>query len=267
MRAADLDALIVSGERIVHVRVAEAKGSTPRESGAWMLVTASTMLGTIGGGALEFRAIDLARKMLEGGNADEQTLELPLGPEIGQCCGGRVGLSLNRMDKKMLEELHAGLKAQEEKQPQILVFGGGHVGLALARALSPLPFRTRLIETRPDILPPELTISHEIVAVPEMLVRTLDAGAAVVVLTHDHALDFLIVSEALKRNDLAYVGMIGSQTKRATFRNQWLRDGGEARLLERLVCPIGNAAVRDKRPEIIATLAAAEITERLLGPP
>ena len=84
------------------------------------------------------------------------------------------------------------------------------------------------------------------------------------VLTHDHALDFLIVAEALKRRDAAYVGMIGSKTKKATFRNWYLKTaGGTETAFARLVSPIGGNAVHDKRPAVIAALAAAEIMTAL----
>ena len=90
------------------------------------------------------------------------------------------------------------------------------------------------------------------------------AGSAFVVLTHDHALDFLIVAEALRRTDAAYVGMIGSATKKATFKSWYLKTaGGGEDAFARLVCPIGGDAVRDKRPEVIAALAAAEILAAL----
>ena len=94
--------------------------------------------------------------------------------------------------------------------------------------------------------------------------RAAPAGSAFVVLTHDHALDFLIVAEALKRDDAAYVGMIGSKTKKATFRSWYPEDGRRHRgRFRRLVSPIGGDAVKDKRPAVIAALAAAEIMTAL----
>ena len=81
-------------------------------------------------------------------------------------------------------------------------------------------------------------------------------------LTHDHALDFLIAREALARGDAAYVGMIGSRTKRVSFR-RWLRRGGRRSTPRALVCPIGAAGRPDKRPEVIAAFVAAEILQQL----
>ena len=109
-------------------------------------------------------------------------------------------------------------------------------------------------------------VETRLTPVPEEMVRAAPAGAAFVVLTHDHALDFLIVAEALKREDAAYVGMIGSKTKKATFRSWFLKTaGGTEDEFARLVSPIGGDAVKDKRPAVIAALAAAEIMTALAG--
>ncbi len=108
-------------------------------------------------------------------------------------------------------------------------------------------------------------VETRLTPVPEEMVREAPAGSAFVVLTHDHALDFLIVAEALNREDVAYVGMIGSKTKKATFRSWYLKTaGGTAEAdFARLVSPIGGDVLRDKRPAVIAALAAAEIVAAL----
>ena len=97
----------------------------------------------------------------------------------------------------------------------------------------------------------------------EVIVAQAPSGSAFLVLTHDHALDFLILKEALARRDAAYVGMIGSKSKRATFKSWFIREGGDERHASRLVCPMGGAAVKDKRPEVIAALTAAEVLTAL----
>ncbi|MGC4026794.1 MAG: xanthine dehydrogenase accessory protein XdhC [Mesorhizobium sp.] len=246
------------------VQVASAKGSTPREAGTWMLVARDAIFGTIGGGQLEYMAIDKARELLalDGGAV---MLDIPLGPEIGQCCGGRVGLSVSRLDAAMREELQAQLAREDAVQPQVYVFGGGHVGRALAAALSLLPVKTIVVETRAEeIKGLPKTVEARLTPMPEEAVREAPAGSAFLVLTHDHALDFMIVAEALKRTDSAYVGMIGSKTKKATFRSWYLRTaGGTEAMFDRLVSPIGGDSVKDKRPAVIAALAAAEVMTAL----
>jgi xanthine dehydrogenase accessory factor len=245
------------------VEVIEAKGSTPREPGAWMLVSESTIFGTIGGGQLEFMAIDRARRMLADAH-DSARLDIPLGPEIGQCCGGRVALDIKLFDKPTRARAEAMAEAEDGNLPHVYLFGGGHVGHALASALALLPVRAVVVETRREAIEgfPEDSETH-LTAVPEEFVRAAPPGSAFVVLTHDHALDFLIVMEALKREDAAYVGMIGSATKKATFRSWYLKNGGDEATCRRLVTPIGGAEVRDKRPAVIAALAAAEVMRAL----
>lgn len=246
------------------VEVAVAKGSTPREEGAWMLVSPSTIFGTIGGGQLEFMAIDAARTLLAGGGSQE-TLDVPLGPEIGQCCGGRVGLAISRVDDGKRSELLRGAQAEDAARPRVCLFGGGHVGRALAAALSLLPLSVIVVETREDALAdmPQ-GVETRLTPVPEELVRDAPGGSAFIVLTHDHALDFLIVSEALKRTDAAYVGMIGSKTKKETLRRWYLKEaGGSQAAFSRVICPIGGGDVKDKRPAVIAALVAAEVIAAL----
>jgi len=247
-------------KHVVLVEVKAADGSTPREAGAWMLVAADCIFGTIGGGQLEFMAIDHARLALDNGaHADEMTI--PLGPEIGQCCGGRVALGFKHVDRGVAMRLIEKVDLEIAQRPHVYIFGAGHVGDALAMALSLVPLRTILVDTREDELAATQVPSIEtcLTAMPEAVVRDAPAGSAFVVLTHDHALDFLITAEALARNDASYVGMIGSKTKRATFRNWLTREVGRPDIFERLVCPVGGTAVKDKRPTVIAALAAAEI--------
>ncbi len=263
-----LTAFLDGDHQVALVEVARAKGSTPREEGARMLVSPTSIHGTIGGGQLEFMAIDKARQMLTdctGGS--EALLEVPLGPEIGQCCGGRVELSIRIVDEKLEAELIRDGKAEAARLPHVHLFGGGHVGHALASAFALLPVHVAVIETRAEALEGiPAGVATKLTSVPEEMVRSAPAGAAFVVLTHDHALDFLIVAEALKRKDAAYVGMIGSKTKKATFRSWYLKSaGGSEADFARLVSPIGGDAVKDKRPAVIAALAAAEIMAALLG--
>ncbi len=248
---------LATGEAVALVQISETFGSTPRESGAQMLVTKDQQAGTIGGGQLEWLVLDKARGMLAAGEA-RCVLNVPLGPEINQCCGGRVTLELALLSTRGLSEF--GSNNQTEQRPQVLIFGAGHTGKALARALEPLPLNVCLIDTRADILDAfETGVRKVLTPLPEAEIRKAPPGSAIVVMTHSHDLDFLVVAESLKRGDVAYCGMIGSATKRAVFSN-WLENNGhEKALAQKLVCPIGGLQVRDKRPEVIAALTAAEI--------
>lgn len=253
------------------VELDEARGSTPREEGTFMLVAMHAIWGTIGGGQFEYMAIDNARALL--GGHGETSMDIPLGPEIGQCCGGRTRLSFAPVTSEIAALLQRRLEDERQSRPAVFLFGAGHVGLALANALSPLPFTVTVIETRQqelDKLP--ATVGQKLAAMPEACIADIPSGGAAVILTHDHALDFLIAEQALARNDLAYVGMIGSATKRATFAHWLARQGisqptgngaaigdESANMMARLTLPIGGTAVRDKRPEVIAALVAAEL--------
>ena len=239
---------------MIRVRVISARGSTPRDAGAEMFVAADRVTGTIGGGQLEYMAIDRARQMLARGET-EASMDIPLGPEIGQCCGGRVQLLLDRQGPT------------PEAHPKVLIFGAGHVGRALALALQPLPVRARLIDTRPEELAQAAPgLDTLLTALPEAQIRAADPGSAVVIVTHDHALDFLLASSALERGDAAYVGMIGSATKRVKFKN-WMRRNCESGDIDKLICPIGASGSRDKRPSLIAAFVVAEVMAELTSEP
>ena len=208
-----LPAFLAAHPQAILVAIDEARGSTPRDRGTVMLVADKAIWGTIGGGQFEFMAIDNARALLAGGGETE--MDIPLGPEIGQCCGGRTRLSFSLVTPEIARSLGERLSQEAEQNPSVFLFGAGHVGLALARALAPLPLAVTVVETRAEALldvPDGIAARH--VAMPEAMVEEIPAGGAAVILTHDHALDFLIAREALTRPDLPYVGMIGSATKR-----------------------------------------------------
>ncbi|MBO9099132.1 MULTISPECIES: xanthine dehydrogenase accessory protein XdhC [unclassified Rhizobium] len=257
-----LAAFLAQNPAAVLIEITGTQGSVPRETGTFMLVSQHDIWGTIGGGQFEFLAIANARAMLGGGGIE--VMDIPLGPEIGQCCGGRTQLRCRLASAETIADLHRRLDREAEAFPQVTLFGAGHVGRALTAALRPLPVATLVVETRREELDelPDGTATR-LLAMPEALVAELPPGSVVLILTHDHALDFLIAREALARSDLAYVGMIGSATKRATFAHWLTREGGDKSSLERLTLPIGGGAVKDKRPEVIAAMTAAEILTAL----
>jgi xanthine dehydrogenase accessory protein XdhC len=247
------------GEPAVLVTVRQARGSTPREAGATMLVTASSVFGTIGGGRLEWEAIARARRMLSQGE-HEAGLDMPLGPAVGQCCGGHVRLELRRADAALLAGLEAEERAAAAALPEILLFGAGHVGKALARSLAPLPLRVRWVESRADEFPAEPLPGVETVCTARLVgeAQRAPASAGYLVLTHSHALDFELCAAVLERGDFGYLGLIGSATKRARFERGFRELGIAPSRIARLVCPIGGG-VRDKRPAVIAAMVAAEL--------
>lgn len=222
-----------------------------------MVVFEDHFIGTIGGGRLEFDAIAHARELASRHEQTDRKV-VRLGPEIGQCCGGKVELEFRRETESSGEILENGFE-----KPVIHIFGGGHVGSALAKSFSVLPVSVTLVETRKEYLRdlPE-TIEPLELAVPEAAVRSAVPQSAFIIVTHDHALDFLIAQEALKRGDAAYVGMIGSKSKRAVLEKTLRIEKIDPTPLH---CPIGQAGLGDKRPEVIAAFVVAEVLLKFAG--
>lgn len=265
---AELSEMLAAHDPLAEIRIARVQGSAPREAGAWMVVSSTRRWGTIGGGVLEHMAVETGRRLLAEGRGADQ-LNLPLGPAIGQCCGGHVRLALRQLDATGRAAIVGRVNAEVATQPTVVVVGAGHVGQALVRALALLPLRALLVDGRADALSlaPD-TVPRQLSAMPEAEVRAAPPGAAFVVLTHDHALDFLVTREALAREDAAYVGLIGSARKRAAFA-RWLRQGDPSPAdgwLQRLICPIGTGGPLDKRPSVIAARVAAEVIAHLSAP-
>ncbi|MGO4738104.1 xanthine dehydrogenase accessory protein XdhC [Bosea sp. 2KB_26] len=258
-----LEAHIEQGAILVSIERAE--GSTPRETGATMVVTGEGNSGTIGGGQLEFHCTDIALEMLASSETSRR-LDIPLGPQMGQCCGGRVGVVLERARPCHLATLQAAEAARRAAQPAVLIIGAGHTGRALAEALMRLPLTVILIDDRegqmhdlPD------GVARVRLDDPVEAIASAQPGTAFVILSHSHALDYRLTEAALLRGDAAYVGMIGSATKRARFVASFRRRHPASDALAHLTCPIGGDDVDDKRPEVIAALTAAELVRSLLA--
>lgn len=249
-----LRAMLAGDAPLVHLRLSAVDGSAPREVGAEMLVSANAQAGTIGGGQVEYRAVARSRAMLNDG-AGQDRMTLALGPETGQCCGGRVTVDLTALTPDARATMLARLDAA--KAPTVIILGAGHVGRALARVLAPLPCRVILVDSRAtELAQAQGSAEHRLTPLPEAEIDQAPPGTAFVVTTHDHGLDFLLTLAALKRGDAAYVGLIGSATKRARF-DRFARDHGAS--ATELTCPIGATGLGDKRPEVIALMTAQEI--------
>jgi xanthine dehydrogenase accessory factor len=261
-----LDELLgrLAREDAVLVRIEATEGSVPREAGTWMAVWPDALTATIGGGQLEFQAVQAARGWLCGGPAIDEVQRCPLGPSLGQCCGGVVFLSFRRVGADDAAALRTALAAA---LPPIALFGGGHVGAALARLLAALPFSVRWIDSREGVFPPLLPaqIETEHSEPVQSAVAELAAGSRVLIMSFSHAEDLDIVIACLRRlrerGDLPYVGLIGSHTKWATFRHRLEARGFTAAELARITCPIGVPGITGKEPEVIAVAVAAQLLQ------
>lgn len=236
------------GEPCVLVTMAEIKGSAPRESGTKLVVTRGGQIGSIGGGHLELKATDLARKMLAENAAAARLESFALGPALGQCCGGKVTLLLEPF-----------------APPDFVValFGAGHVGKAIVQTLADGPAQILWIDARAEQFPREIpsNVTRILSDHPEDEVKDVPPGAYALVMTHSHDLDLAVVERLLKRGDCRYVGVIGSASKRRNFESRLARKGFDGTAIQKMRCPIGISGIEGKHPREIAIAVAAELLQ------
>ncbi|MDG6399905.1 xanthine dehydrogenase accessory protein XdhC [Pseudomonas quasicaspiana] len=238
--------LQTQGEACVLVTIIEERGSTPRNAGSKMVVSAERIFDTIGGGHLEYKAMEIAREMLASGSQNTRLERFSLGASLGQCCGGVNVLLFEPMG---------------QPQAQIAVFGAGHVGRALVPLLASLPCRVRWIDSREQEFSAQIPTGVRKIVAEDPLdeIDELPKGSYCIVMTHNHQLDLELTAAILKRGDFAYFGLIGSKTKRVKFEHR-LRDRGfDSALLQRMRCPMGLSEVKGKLPIEIAVSIAAEV--------
>ena len=235
----------------VVVVVTNVKGSAPREVGARMVVAAGRPAwGTIGGGNLERLAIERAEALLEDPNAPSESMDVVLSETAGQCCGGAVTLFL---------------EPYRWNEQHLVIFGAGHVGQAIAGLAPYLSARVRLVDGRhrDELIPsPEADLPYELdlVDAPEGVVDELGSDDAILILTHDHALDLVILERALRRGPFRYLGMIGSDRKWSRFQKRLLARGFTTDDLASVRCPIGVTRT-SKDPASIALSVGAELSQ------
>jgi xanthine dehydrogenase accessory factor len=282
------------------ISVHDVKGSAPREAGARMVVRPDGAFhGTIGGGQLEFRMLDIAREMLGAGRGPARIIDQALGPDLGQCCGGRVKILIETFDSRDMEDLTPLVAAEAEGRlfelecrledgrvrrefssavgddrwtgwrethgevrTPVLLFGAGHVGRALVLSLASLPFAVRWLDDRDDAFPSHLPPNATAVRMwdPQAEIAEASPHSLILVMTHDHPLDMAIAAAALRR-DFPYVGLIGSATKRARFEKRFRELGLPEETIRSLVCPIGLPGIEDKDPAVIAASVTAQLLQ------
>lgn len=148
-------------------------------------------------------------------------------------------------------------------QPQLVLFGAGHVGTALVRVLATLPCRVIWVDEREDMFPDDLppNVRVEATDVPNAVVDLAEPGAYFIVMTHSHALDQQLTERILKRLDIAWFGLIGSHTKRKQFEHRLLDRGITQEQLNRMTCPIGIPGIYGKEPASIAIAVVAQLLQ------
>ena len=293
MALASLD----DGQDIVLVTVTATKGSSPRNHGSQMLVTKAHIWQTIGGGALEFDVMARARKMLASDDDDwqRQHMTVILGPDMGQCCGGQMSLLLEKLTAKQagalaalaqqdhhnhmlahpLESgvplrLQSALSSSDEavfmapamvRQMPLFIYGAGHVSRALIPRLDGLGFDIFLVDIEATRFANDLgdNVQKLLATAPEKIAFRAPQGAAHLVMTHSHSLDEVICLQLLMRGDFAYLGLIGSKSKRARFAKRLAAAGVSPAMLDRLISPIGISDIKGKSPAHVALSIAADL--------
>lgn len=238
------------GQPYVLVTLIGSMGSTPRDDGTKMVITPDSCYDTIGGGHLELQVIQKAKALLSEGHAQQVLEAFPLASKLGQCCGGAT---------------HALFDVMMSHQQTVAIFGAGHVARALTPILSQLPIQIRWVDAREQEFPTQLANNiHKVVTDdPVDVINTLPDNSWVIVMTHDHQLDFALVKQALSASHLDYVGMIGSDTKARRFRTNLQHRGLDTAQIDRLQSPIGIAEVPGKRPVEVAVSIAGQLIQRL----
>jgi xanthine dehydrogenase accessory factor len=233
-------------ERFIIVTVIKRYGSTPREAGAKMVVTSNAVYGTVGGGSLEFVAIEKARDLLDSGQHEITFESFSLSTDLGQCCGGKAELLFEPVSPYSFH---------------VSIFGAGHVGKALIKVLGNLPCEVTWIDSRSDQFPASVPSNVRVLVKPasDIIDEDVKFGSYVVIMTHDHTEDFKILDAIASREDLPYLGVIGSKTKKNKFYQMLDEAGVKQELIQRVKIPVGINGITSKLPEEIAVSVAAEL--------
>ncbi len=239
-----------SGVAYALITVLGCTGSTPRDQGSKMVITGDATFDTIGGGHLEFVVTNKAREMIAEGRSVQEIQHFPLGASLGQCCGGSA---------TVLVETFAGC------QFNIGLFGAGHVAKSLVSILSGLPCKVTWVDSREEEFPASVpaNVTKVVTDDPCGEIATLPEGSDVLILTHNHQLDYDLCVAALKRlqagNALRHVGLIGSDTKAQRFVKRLEHRGFSSDEINQIKCPVGLSEVPGKLPMEVAVSIAGEL--------
>jgi len=229
----------------VLLTVMAVRGSSPRDTGTKMVVSEDETFDTIGGGALEFQSIDIARELLKSNKLQQHTERFNLGKDLKQCCGGVITVFFEVFPASDFV---------------LNIFGAGHIGQALVKILAEVDCKVNLFDSRPELLSGIDARNVQTIHLkqPELAVESCAKKSYFLVMTHDHALDQQLCEAILTRGDAAYCGVIGSSTKGLKFRQRLLKKGFYQDELQQLTCPMGLADLKTKKPMEIAVSIMAE---------
>lgn len=245
-------ALEAEGTPFVLVTLVEAIGSTPQDAAAKMIVTAEGVhKGTVGGGRVEAKALDLAREMIRDRRPQPRFVSWTLKTDVGMTCGGSV---------KLYFEPSFGAGPWN-----IAVFGAGHVAQALIPVLIPLPARIACVDSRPEWierLPKASNLRAVVAENPADIVPTLSDNTFLIVMTMGHATDRPILKRALLERSFPFIGVIGSDAKAEILRRELVKEGVPAEKAALFHCPVGLDFGTNHPHEIALSIAGQLLTVR-----
>lgn len=234
------------GEAYALVTVLGCTGSTPRDQGSKMVITGESTYDTIGGGHLEFVVTNKAREMISDNKSVQEIQHFPLGASLGQCCGGSATVLMETFSGC---DFHIGL------------FGAGHVAKALVTILAGLPCKVTWVDSREAEFPADVpaNVTQVISDQPTYELEQLPNGSDVLILTHNHQLDYELCLSAIKHGNLRHVGLIGSLTKAERFVKRMQHRGIDQTDIDRITCPVGLSDVPGKLPMEVAVSIAGQL--------
>ena len=239
------------GETIALVTIVEAKGSTPREVGAKIIVNKDGLVdGTIGGGITEARVIEEAEQALKEGKGKLLTYRLTkeqAALDEGAICGGEMKVFIDILQPK----------------EEVLIFGAGHIAACVSKLAKTVRFKVTIIDDRKEFANQDrFPEADEIIAEDTEKALThlnITPSSYIIVLTRGHLKDEEVLGSVIK-SGAAYVGMIGSRKKNATVFQHLEEQGIFREELEKVHTPIG-IDINAQTPEEIAVSIMAEIIQ------
>ena len=264
MKLQDINNIDLIKNNIVMVNIIDTKGSVPRNENVFMIISSDNQFGTIGGGELEYRVCKEAFKLLKNVNSKERILKYPLGPLLGQCCGGYIKIELIKFKngKNLIEKYDLKNTLLKENK-NLYIFGAGHVSNALINKIECVGFNVFVIDSRENLLSRMKVDYVETILVkkPEIILKKTIPNSYYLVMTHSHQLDLLICSTLLDINNFIFIGLIGSKTKKERFNKRLKEMGYSKYLIDKIECPIGIETIKGKEPDIIAISIIGRLLE------
>jgi len=251
-----------SGDGYALITVLGCTGSTPRDHSSKMVITLEDTFDTIGGGHLEYLVMEKAREIVSTNKVEQEIHHFPLGASLGQCCGGSATVLIETFASC---QFHVG------------IFGAGHVAKSIVTILAGLNCKVSWIDSRKDEFPMDIPTNVKKIVASEPCdeLEDLPMGSDILILTHNHQLDFELCLTALKRNrnplqKLRSIGLIGSETKSLRFQKRLAdrlldstTDNQDSNCVSEQIqsirCPVGLSSVPGKLPMEVAVSIVGEL--------